>query len=142
MHNGILMWNSWMQQSDCTWTCLVNQGVVNCWQGALILVHCLVLQVDVPGLQCTSLAVVGIGVDHFCSCPINVMHLVDCVLCHADWAVFPDTSAFRDILHYAEVALEIARKLPNKDLRKASSGRIASIACSLEVASCLLQPGL
>ena len=73
--------NSWMQQSDCMWTCLVNQGVVNCWKGALIPVHCLVFQADVPDLQCTSLAVVGVGVNHFCSCPVDVMHLVDCVLC-------------------------------------------------------------
>ena len=67
------MWNSWMQLSDYTWTCLANQGVVNCWQVAL--------QANVPGLQCTSLAVVGVG-ETTCA-PVQLMSCIWSTACSA-----------------------------------------------------------
>ena len=43
------------------------------------MVHCLVFCTDVPGFQCTPLAVVRMGINHFCFFPVNLMHLFNCM---------------------------------------------------------------
>ena len=46
--------------------------------GASIAIHCLALCMDVPHLQCTSLAVVGMTCHNFCSIPIVSVHTMSC----------------------------------------------------------------
>ena len=91
-------------QSDNGWTWSVNQGGVHRRQKAFILVHCLVLRTDVPGLQCTSQAVVGVTADHFCFIPIDHMHLVNCMLCYR-WL---GCISWRPLVHCAYILLLLA----------------------------------
>ena len=48
---------------------------------ALVTVYCLVFRMDVPGFQYTYLTVVRMEGNYFCFFPINLMHLVNCMLC-------------------------------------------------------------
>ena len=63
-------------------------------EGVFIMIHCLVSRTDVPGFQYTPLVVVWMGLNHFCFFPINLMYLVNYMVCTPDWAVFLDVNAF------------------------------------------------
>ena len=63
-------------------TGLVDQGVIDWWKGASIVVHCLGLCANVPRLQCAPLAVVTMTCHNFCFILIDDMHLLHCMLCY------------------------------------------------------------